>query len=57
MIGDPSGKNSERSALPEITVNQNSQNIHENILQIFLNHEKHIWQKNRDKNSLLPVKY
>ena len=55
MIGDPSGKNSERSALPEETVDKNSETISENILRVFQNHERHIWQKNRD--TLPPVKY
>jgi len=54
MIGDPSGKNSERSALPEETVDKNSETISENILRVFQNHERHIWQKNRD--TLPPVK-
>jgi len=54
MIGDPSGKNSERSALPEETVNKNSETISENLLRIFQNHEQYIWEKNRDKSALPP---
>lgn len=57
MIGDPSGKNSERSALPEATVEKNSETIRENILRIFQNHEQYIWEKNRNTDALPPVKY
>lgn len=56
MIGDPSGKSSERVALPEQIVEDNSAVIAENIQRIFHNHQKYIWEKNRDQNSLKPVK-
>ena len=57
MIGDPSGKSSERQALPENIVNKNSSSISENIQRIFSNHEQYLWEKNRDKKFLSPVKY
>ena len=57
MIGDPSGKSSERQALPENIVNKNSSSISENIQRIFSNHEQYLCEKNRDKKFLSPVKY
>lgn len=58
MIGDPSGKTSERVALPEQKVKDNTQLIVENIQRIFMNHEQYFWGNN-DKNAkrLKPVKY
>ncbi len=55
LIGDPSGKSSERIALPEENVKENTNVIGENITRIFQNHEKYIWEKNR--GPLKPVKY
>ncbi|XP_046642046.1 tyrosine--tRNA ligase, mitochondrial-like [Daphnia pulicaria] len=54
LIGDPSGKSSERIALPEENVKENTNVIGENITRIFQNHEKYIWEKNR--GPLKPVK-
>ncbi|KAK4025619.1 tyrosine--tRNA ligase, mitochondrial-like [Daphnia magna] len=56
LIGDPSGKASERIALPEGKVRDNADVIAENITRIFQNHQKYIWEKNRDPNRLKPVK-
>lgn len=56
LIGDPSGKSSERVALCEETVTDSSKVIAENIQRVFQNHQKYIWEKNRDPNILKPVK-
>lgn len=56
LIGDPSGKASERIALPEGKVRDNADVIAENITRIFQNHQKYIWEQNRDPNRLKPVK-
>lgn len=55
LIGDPSGKSSERIALPEERVKDNIDVIAENITRIFQNHQKYIWEKNR--GPLKPVEY
>lgn len=57
LIGDPSGKSTERPALPEEQVRANAQVITENIERIFRNHERYIWQKSKDAKALKPVKY
>lgn len=57
MIGDPSGKTAERTALPEEKVKSNAEAIKENIQRIFQNHQQFLWEKNRNPGTLKPVKY
>lgn len=38
-------------------MNENAAAIAENIQRIFENHQKYIWEKNRDTSKLKPVKY
>lgn len=56
MIGDPSGKNSERAALGAEKVARNSSFISENIERIFRNHEEHLWRGKGYKDTLQPLK-
>jgi tyrosyl-tRNA synthetase len=44
LIGDPSHREYERMAMEEVTVNQNTNSIKENIMKIFDNHEKYFWK-------------
>ena len=56
MIGDPSGKTTERTALPAEKVKANADAIKENIQRIFQNHQQYLWEKNRNPTTLKPVK-
>jgi len=57
LIGDPSGKTKERVAMAEELARDNSHVIRENIQRIFDNHQKYIWEKNRNPSTLKPLKY
>ncbi|GAB0095386.1 Tyrosine--tRNA ligase [Sergentomyia squamirostris] len=54
LIGDPSGRNTERSMLPTDTVEKNLSSIGRQIEGIFENHKKFFWQG--DQERLLNVK-
>lgn len=54
-IGDPSGKSTDRVALPENVISQNVNSIKKNLETVFENHKKYIWLK--DENQLKPIKY
>ena len=57
LIGDPSGKSTERKALDPKEVDNNSKNIESSIRKIFENHENYIWKKkgnNYQKDIKLP---
>ena len=44
QIGDPSGRNTERSPMEISVIENNVQRLHESIKQIFTNHEKFLWK-------------
>ncbi|XP_050671045.1 tyrosine--tRNA ligase, mitochondrial [Leptidea sinapis] len=53
-IGDPSGKSSDRLALPPETIQENINCLRKNLEVVFENHRKYIWSKNETK--LKPIK-
>lgn len=53
IIGDPSGKNSDREALSKQHIDENILGIQRNIATIFENHEKCFW---KDKDPLKPIR-
>lgn len=48
LIGDPSGKTTDRMILNTEEIISNSNKIQRNILKIFQNHENFIWKKTHD---------
>lgn len=54
MIGDPSGKSSEREPITRDVVDNNGKNITQCLFNIFENHERYFW--NRHDTSLAPVR-
>ncbi|XP_045772347.1 tyrosine--tRNA ligase, mitochondrial [Maniola jurtina] len=52
-IGDPSGKSTERTALPQDVLQNNINCIKSNLEQVFENHKKYIWSE--DGNKLKPI--
>lgn len=44
MIGDPSGRSTERTAMEIEAVNHNLQSIKSQIERIFMNHERLLWK-------------
>ena len=56
MVGDPSGKNTERPELDSSIVLKNCGKISENILTVFNNHEKYFWDDKRGSEKLQPIK-
>ena len=52
LIGDPSGKTSERKPLETKETVENSKQIENNIRQIFENHENYIWKKENFRKDL-----
>lgn len=52
MIGDPSGKNTERPSLESQTVEENTRKLASNILTVFKNHADHFWD---DKQGAEPL--
>ena len=54
MIGDPSGKNSERVAMLAEDVEKNAVKLTENVNRIFHNHAEYI---HKDKSSLNPHRF
>ncbi|XP_051155675.1 tyrosine--tRNA ligase, mitochondrial isoform X1 [Leptopilina boulardi] len=54
LIGDPSGRNTERDQIEEVLIKENVASIKKNIETIFDNHEKYFW---KDPNyKLKPIK-
>lgn len=49
MIGDPSGRNTERSAMELQTINHNLESIRGQIERVFDNHYNLIWKQERGK--------
>jgi len=56
MIGDPSGRSTERSALPREAVRHNAGRISDNLRRIFDNHLTHFWINKGHKDPLKPIK-
>lgn len=56
MIGDPSGRSTERSMLCQSVLEQNLQLIEQQISRIFENHEKYFWSKRIDAEALKPLR-
>lgn len=56
-IGDPSGRNSERSQLITNTLEHNLSCIQNQIQRIFDNHEEYFWTSKSLHGKLQPVKY
>jgi len=54
LIGDPSGKTTERPELAQKKVEDNLKGIRNNIETIFANHEKFIWKKQVSCTENLP---
>lgn len=54
-IGDPSGRNSDRLALPQDIIIGNINCIRNNLETVFENHKKYIWSE--DESKLKPIKY
>jgi tyrosyl-tRNA synthetase len=54
LIGDPSGRTTERPELAEKKVEDNLAGIRRNIESIFKNHEEFLWKDKGPKN-LQPV--
>jgi tyrosyl-tRNA synthetase len=52
MIGDPSGRNSERSALESDAVSQNAEKIAGNLRKVFENHGKLLWDSKKGAERL-----
>jgi tyrosyl-tRNA synthetase len=55
IIGDPSGKTTDRQAMASNEIVENSTSIQNNVLQIFKNHEKYFWNKH-NKSELPQLK-
>lgn len=53
MIGDPSGKSSERPVLKIEEVESNVKRLEVSLHRIFTNHERYFWRKQK---KLLPYK-
>ncbi len=49
LIGDPSGRTTERNKIENNTLLSNTEKIQKKISQIFKNHEEHFW--NEDKKN------
>jgi tyrosyl-tRNA synthetase len=50
MIGDPSGKATERNAIANAEVIENTANIQKIVSNIFKNHEEIFWKELNEKN-------
>ncbi|XP_050346332.1 tyrosine--tRNA ligase, mitochondrial [Nymphalis io] len=53
-IGDPSGRSTDRIALPQDVIAKNISCIKNNLENVFENHKKYIWSE--DENMLKPIK-
>ncbi|XP_063961290.1 tyrosine--tRNA ligase, mitochondrial-like [Lytechinus pictus] len=47
LIGDPSGKSTEREALHPDLVERNAESIHQSLQRIFTNHERLLWKRDK----------
>lgn len=56
MIGDPSGRNTERPVLDKSSVFENCRKISDNISTVFANHEKYFWDDKNGKEKLASLK-
>lgn len=54
LIGDPSGRSTERKPLDSEDIIRNTNNIQNLIMKIFSNHEKYIWSKQNQSEKELP---
>ncbi|KAJ9573884.1 hypothetical protein L9F63_008744 [Diploptera punctata] len=55
LIGDPSGRTTDRPVLESLFVNDNVISLKKNIEQIFDNHDKYIWRKEGDQTLPEPL--
>ncbi|XP_055389544.1 tyrosine--tRNA ligase, mitochondrial [Condylostylus longicornis] len=56
LIGDPSGRTTERSLLGNTIIEENLACIEKQIITIFENHKREIWQKQKQKGALRQLK-
>lgn len=56
LVGDPSGRTTERSALNQDVVDANATKIAANLYRIFDNHQKYFWHDDKGTSLLMPVK-
>ncbi|XP_022243320.1 tyrosine--tRNA ligase, mitochondrial-like isoform X1 [Limulus polyphemus] len=56
QIGDPSGRNTERSALSLLDIHKNSKCIQTDLERLFENHEKYFWNPSKPKKNLSSVR-
>ncbi|XP_016974352.1 tyrosine--tRNA ligase, mitochondrial [Drosophila rhopaloa] len=55
LIGDPSGRRTERNQLGESVIETNLRAIEQQLRQVFENHEKCLWDTNKHKSPLAPL--
>lgn len=55
MIGDPSGKNTERPELTASIVEENIPKIKNSIRNVFNNHQNIFWDSKKDSEALKPL--
>lgn len=56
MVGDPSGRNTERKSLEAEKVKSNLDNIRKQIHRVFNNHEELLWESRGNSGSLRPLR-
>lgn len=49
MIGDPSGRNTERDSLGNVKLQGNLDGIRAQIARVFDNHKRYVWSKSKGK--------
>ncbi|XP_017022423.1 tyrosine--tRNA ligase, mitochondrial [Drosophila kikkawai] len=55
LIGDPSGRKTERNQLGESVIDTNLKAIKRQLEQVFENHEKFLWDTSKNKSPLPPL--
>lgn len=55
LIGDPSGRKTERNQLRESLIDTNLQAIERQLRKVFKNHEDALWDTRKNKQKLAPL--